>query len=149
MSCGAEGLRMTLLINHRSTSGFPLSKKATSQLKTCHDLAVLRRAKMRKTSKKLDRPLMKIVERPLSKFLKKQMSWSSCQRILIEDLRMRRCPPNLCLACSEEQKDNCMNVCRDLKEELCNDPNFLTKTVTGDESWCYAYDPETKQASSQ
>jgi hypothetical protein len=60
------------LVNHRSTSGFPVSKMATCQLKTCHDLAVLRRAAMRKTSKKFDRPLMKIIERPLSKFLNKQ-----------------------------------------------------------------------------
>jgi hypothetical protein len=78
------------------------------------------------------------------------VSWSSCQRILTEDLRMRRVSvkfvPRLL---TEEQKDNRVNVCRDLKEELRNDPNFLTKIVTGDESWCYAYDPETKQASSQ
>jgi hypothetical protein len=45
----------------------------TCQLKTCHDLVVLQRAEMRKTWKKFDRALMKIVERPLSKFLKKQM----------------------------------------------------------------------------
>jgi hypothetical protein len=36
---------------------------------------------------------------------------------------------------TEEQKDNRVNVCSDLKEELRNDPNFLTKTVTADESW--------------
>jgi hypothetical protein len=69
------------------------------------------------------------------------VSGSSCQRILT-DLRMRRVStkfvPRLL---TEEQKDNCVNVCRNLKEELRNDPNFLTKIVTGDESWCYAYDP--------
>jgi hypothetical protein len=70
------------------------------------------------------------------------VSWSSCQRILTEDLRMRQASakfvPRLL---TEKQKDNCMNVCHDLQEELRNDPNFLTKIVTGDESWCYAYDP--------
>ena len=30
----------------------------------------------------------------------------------------------------------CVFVYRDLKEELKNDPQFLTKVVTGDESWC-------------
>jgi histone-lysine N-methyltransferase SETMAR len=69
------------------------------------------------------------------------VSWSSCQRILTEGLRMRRVSakfvPRLL---TEEQEDNCVNLCRDLMEELCNDPNFLTKIVTGDESWCYAYD---------
>jgi hypothetical protein len=63
--------------------------------------------------------------------------WSSCQRILTENLRMRpvstKFVPRLL---TEEQKDNCVNVCSDLKEELRNDPNFLTKI----ESWCYAYD---------
>jgi hypothetical protein len=69
---------------------------------------------------------------------------------LPEDLRMRLVSAKfVCRLLTEEQKDSCVNVCRDLKEKLRNDPNFLTKIVTGDESWCYAYDPETKQASSQ
>jgi hypothetical protein len=58
------------------------------------------------------------------------VSWSSCQRILTEDLQMRlvsaKFVPRLL---TEEQKDNCVNVCHDLKEELRNDPNFLTKIV--------------------
>ena len=29
------------------------------------------------------------------------------------------------------------------------DPQILSKVVTGDETWCYGYDPETKQALSQ
>jgi hypothetical protein len=78
------------------------------------------------------------------------MSWSSCQRILTEDLRMRRVSAKfLPRLLTEEQKDNRVNACRYLKEELRYDPNFLTKIVTGEESWCYAYDPETKQASSR
>ena len=28
-------------------------------------------------------------------------------------------------------------------------PQIICKVVTGDETWCYGYDPETKQASSQ
>jgi len=40
-------------------------------------------------------------------------------------------------------------VCQDLKRELQNDPNFLSRVITGDESWCYGYDPEGKQASNQ
>jgi hypothetical protein len=35
---------------------------------------------------------------------------------------------------TEEQKDNLVNVCSDLKEELRNDPKFLTKIVTEDET---------------
>jgi histone-lysine N-methyltransferase SETMAR len=55
----------------------------------------------------------------------KNVSWSSCQRILTEDLRMRRLSakfvPRLL---TEEQKDSRVNVCHNL-EELRNDPNFF------------------------
>jgi len=46
-------------------------------------------------------------------------------------------------------KNKSVKVCCDLQEELKNDPQFLTKVVTGDESWCYSYNPESKQHSSQ
>ena len=42
-----------------------------------------------------------------------------------------------------------MNVRRDLQEELKNDPQFLTEVVTGYDSWCYGYDPESQQQSTQ
>ncbi|KAJ4450045.1 hypothetical protein ANN_01452, partial [Periplaneta americana] len=49
----------------------------------------------------------------------------------------------------DDQRENRVRVCRDLKSEVQNDPNFLKRIVTGDESWCYGYEPESKQASSQ
>ena len=42
-----------------------------------------------------------------------------------------------------------LTLCQELKNQIENDPNFLSKVITSDESWCYGYDPETKQASSQ
>ncbi|KAJ4428812.1 hypothetical protein ANN_25805 [Periplaneta americana] len=78
------------------------------------------------------------------------LSWSTVQRILTEDLHMRRVSakfvPRLL---TDDQRENRVRVCRDLKSEVQNDPNFLKRIVTGDESWCYGYDPESKQASSQ
>jgi hypothetical protein len=38
-----------------------------------------------------------------------------------------------------------VDVCRELIEHLEIDPDLLSKVITGDESWCYTYDPETKQ----
>lgn len=78
------------------------------------------------------------------------VSWSSVQRILTQDLGMRRVAakfvPRLL---TEDQRNSRLTVCQDLKRELENDPNFLSRVITGDESWCYGYDPESKQASSQ
>ena len=42
-----------------------------------------------------------------------------------------------------------VNVCHDLQEDLGNDPSVSHKVVTGEESWCYSYDPESKQQSNQ
>ena len=46
---------------------------------------------------------------------------------------------------SEDQRANRLGVCREMKDQLRTDPDFLSKIITGDESWCYGYDPETKQ----
>ena len=48
---------------------------------------------------------------------------------------------------SENQRVNRLDVCHEMKDQLKNDPDFLSKIITGDESWCYGYDPETKQQS--
>jgi len=37
----------------------------------------------------------------------------------------------------------------ELKEQVRNDPNVLTKVVTGVECWIYGYDPAKKQQSSR
>ena len=50
---------------------------------------------------------------------------------------------------SREQKEFCPAVAQDLLETANNDPDFLKKVITGDESWVYGYDPETKAQSSQ
>jgi hypothetical protein len=78
------------------------------------------------------------------------VSWSSCQRILTEDLTMKQAAANFmpCLL-TEEQKNNHVNVCHDLHEEHKNDPQFLIEIVTGNESWCYGYDPESSHWKSQ
>jgi len=70
--------------------------------------------------------------------------------MLMEDLNMKRVSakfvPRLL---KEDQKNNRLNVCYDLRKQVGNNPQILSKVVTGDETWCYGYDLETKQASSQ
>jgi hypothetical protein len=43
----------------------------------------------------------------------------------------------------------CISVCRELKQKAKDDPNFISNIITGDETWVYGYDPETKQQLSQ
>jgi len=46
-----------------------------------------------------------------------------------------------------DDETGCCKI-RDLQEELKDGPQFLTKVIAGDESWCYGYDPESEQQSS-
>jgi hypothetical protein len=50
---------------------------------------------------------------------------------------------------TNDQKQQCLNVCLELREKANKDPTFISKIITGDKSWIYGYDPETKQQSSQ
>ena len=43
-----------------------------------------------------------------------------------------------------EQKEHCAAVANDLIQTTTNEPDFLQKLVTGDESWVYGCDLETK-----
>jgi len=78
------------------------------------------------------------------------IAFGTCQKILTEDLQMRRVSAKFvpCLL-AVEQKDNHVSACTDLLERAQNDPNFMSSVITGDESWVYGYDLETKQMSSQ
>jgi hypothetical protein len=46
---------------------------------------------------------------------------------------------------SNGQRDHWVQVCNELQEAVRHDPNFLSRVITGDESWVYGYDPETMQ----
>jgi hypothetical protein len=46
---------------------------------------------------------------------------------------------------TNDQKQRCVNVCLELRQKANEDPTFISRIVTGDESWIYGYDPETKQ----
>ena len=71
-------------------------------------------------------------------------------RILTMDLKKRKlCARFVPHALREDQMDDRVVACRDLLDMIDNDDNFLDKIITGDESWCFAYDPETKRQSSE
>jgi hypothetical protein len=78
------------------------------------------------------------------------VSYGTVQSILSDDLNMRRIAvkfvPRLL---SNDQKEHRIAVCGELRDQARDDPNFISKVITGDESWVYGYDPETKQQSSQ
>jgi len=72
--------------------------------------------------------------------------YGPCQRVLTEELGMHHAVARILTA---DQKQQRVNVCTELCQLATDDETFLSRAITGDESWVYSYDPETKQQSSQ
>jgi len=78
------------------------------------------------------------------------ISHGSIHAILSKDLKMRRVsvkfvPKQL----TTDHMGCCMMVSGDLFEKSRQDPTFLTKIFTGDESWVFAYNLQTKMKSAE
>jgi len=78
------------------------------------------------------------------------ISTGSVHSILTGDLAMRRVSakfvPKLL---TMEQKQFHLEVSQDMLDYANSDPEFLNIVITGDESWVYGYNPETKAQASQ
>ena len=70
--------------------------------------------------------------------------------ILRENLKKRKlCSRFFPQALTRKQRDQRVAKCQDLLNTINGDKNFLDKVIAGDESWCFAYDPETNRQSSE
>ena len=69
------------------------------------------------------------------------------RKILTEDLDTRKvCVKMVPEELTEEQKQTSVTICQDLLERQ---DDILGLVITGDETWVYRYDPETKQQCAQ
>ncbi|KAJ8956911.1 hypothetical protein NQ318_014329 [Aromia moschata] len=65
---------------------------------------------------------------------KQQLSWSSIQRTLTEDLETKRVDAKFVpRTMTDNQKECRVETCRALKQQLETDRDFLSKVITGDE----------------
>ncbi|KAG5317859.1 SETMR methyltransferase, partial [Pseudoatta argentina] len=70
--------------------------------------------------------------------------------ILHEDLdKTKVCAKFVPHTLRSDQKSARINYSRDIVAAAENNPNFLKSIVTGDKTWCFQYDPETKRNGSQ
>jgi len=74
------------------------------------------------------------------------IGYRKCQRVLTEELGTHRVAakfvPRILTA---DQKQQRVNVCTVIRQLVSDDETFLFRVITGDESWIYGYDPETKR----
>jgi hypothetical protein len=78
------------------------------------------------------------------------LSVGSVHTILSQDLGMRCvCAKFVTRLLSDDQMDCRKTIAGDLFEKSKQDLSFLSKVVTGDETWEFAYDPKSKVESSE
>jgi len=78
------------------------------------------------------------------------ISIGSCHQILTEKLHMNRISAKLVpRMLTDDQKDNRVKISQELLANANGNENFLKNITTGDETWVYGYDVETKMQSSQ
>jgi len=78
------------------------------------------------------------------------IGYGTCQRVLTEELGMHCVAAKFVLRIlTADRKQQRVNVCTELRQIASDDETFLSRVITGEESWVYGYDPEKKQQSSQ
>jgi hypothetical protein len=78
------------------------------------------------------------------------VSYGVYQEILTENVNMRRTAEKFVpRPLTNIQKQRRVNVCPEIRVKAYEDPTFISRIITGDESWIYSYDPGTRQQSSQ
>ena len=78
-----------------------------------------------------------------------EVGYGTCPQVLTEELGMHRFAakfvPRILTADQKQQRV----ICIEIRQLASDDETFLSRVITGDESWVYGYDPETKRQSSQ
>jgi hypothetical protein len=78
------------------------------------------------------------------------ISHSTCQAILTVDLNVRRVYEKfVSRVLTIEQKEPRLSVVTNLLQEAERDQNLMQDIITGDRTWVYGYDLETKRQSTQ
>jgi len=73
---------------------------------------------------------------------------SIVHEIFTTELQMRKvCVKLLPKVLTDEQKENRVSISRELLDRVRGNPDFLEQVITGDETWVFEYDPETKRQS--
>ncbi|UYV65186.1 hypothetical protein LAZ67_3003497 [Cordylochernes scorpioides] len=78
------------------------------------------------------------------------ISKTTIGRIVTEDLKLKKTPAKFIPRfLTNEQKLCRLATCEDMMEMTRTDPEWKDKIITGDETWVYGYDPETKPQSAE
>ena len=79
-----------------------------------------------------------------------EINHDSVWKIITEDLGMRKiCAKMVPKLLNDDQKERRVEVCQGILGHLQTEPDLLQRVITGDQSWIFEYDLETKHQSLQ
>ncbi|UYV67088.1 hypothetical protein LAZ67_4003857 [Cordylochernes scorpioides] len=107
------------------------------------------RPKFQRTDENVQKITDLIKENPRTTLLELEqdtgISKTTIGRIVTEDLKLKKTPAKFIPRfLTNEQKLCRLATCEDMMEMTRTDPEWKDKIITGDETWVYGYDPETK-----
>ncbi|UYV63036.1 hypothetical protein LAZ67_2002907 [Cordylochernes scorpioides] len=112
------------------------------------------RPKFQRTDENVQKITDLIKENPRTTLLELEqdtgISKTTIGRIVTEDLKLKKTPAKFIPRfLTNEQKLCRLATCEDMMEMTRTDPKSKDKIITGDETWVYGYDPETKPQSAE
>ncbi|UYV76190.1 hypothetical protein LAZ67_13002977 [Cordylochernes scorpioides] len=112
------------------------------------------RPKFQRTDENVQKITDLIKENPRTTLLEIEqdtgISKTTIGRIVTEDLKLKKTPAKFIPRfLTNEQKLCRLATCEDMMEMTRTDPEWKDKIITGDETWVYGYDPETKPQSAE
>ncbi|UYV67266.1 hypothetical protein LAZ67_5000086 [Cordylochernes scorpioides] len=112
------------------------------------------RPKFQRTDENVQKITDLIKENPRTTLLELEqdtgISKTTIGRIVTEDLKLKKTPVKFIpRILTNEQKLCRLATCEDMMEMTRMDPEWKDKIITGDETWVYGYDPETKPQSAE
>ncbi|UYV78510.1 hypothetical protein LAZ67_16001822 [Cordylochernes scorpioides] len=112
------------------------------------------RPKFQRTDENVRKITVLIKENPRTTLLELEqdtgISKTTIGRIVTEDLKLKKTPAKFIPRfLTNEQKLCRLATCEDMMEMTRTDPEWKDKIITGDETWVYGYDPETKPQSAE
>ncbi|UYV64489.1 hypothetical protein LAZ67_3000951 [Cordylochernes scorpioides] len=112
------------------------------------------RPKFQRTNENVQKITDLIKENPRTTLLELEqdtgISKTTIGRIIAEDLKLKKTPAKFIPRfLTNEQKLCRLATCEDMLEMTRTDPEWKDKIITGDETWVYGYDPETKRQSAE
>ncbi|UYV76155.1 hypothetical protein LAZ67_13002887 [Cordylochernes scorpioides] len=112
------------------------------------------RPKFQRTDENVQKITDLIKENPRTTLLELEqdtgISKTTIGTIVTEDLKLKKTPAKFIPRfLTNEQKLCRLATCEDIMEMTRTDPEWKDKIITGDETWVYGYDPETKPQSAE